>query len=111
MTEETNNTSQRLNQWFVRGIGFVVSGLFALILTITLLDLDQALFSQDMLPSIDINYVLLAKNIGSYLWTFRVYDLLLVIILLILASISAYYLLSYKSVVKPSRQQQRRYRF
>jgi hypothetical protein len=111
MSEEANTLPQRLNQWFVRGIGIVVTGLFVLVITIALLNLDQSLFYQDLTPIIDFDYIIVARQIGRYLWTFRVYDLILVIILVILATISTYYLVSYKSIVKPTRQQQRRYQF
>ncbi|NHK31628.1 MAG: hypothetical protein FK730_09770 [Asgard group archaeon] len=112
MSEDETKKPIRLNQWFVRGIGFIITGLFVLIMALTLLNLDQVLFSNDLLSTIDFDYTILAKEIGNYLWTFRVYDLLLVVILIILASIASYYIVNYKSIVKTkSRMQLRREQF
>lgn len=106
MSDEKTKNHQRLNQWFVRGIGIIVAGLFTLIMIYTLFDLDQSLFSNDLSPIIDFDYTLIAKQMGSFLWTFRVYDLLLVVILALLASITSYYLVNYKSIIKKSKQLQ-----
>lgn len=104
MSDETIEKPLRLNQWFARGIGIIVTGLFILTMIYCLFEIDQSLFSNDLLPIIDFDYVLIAKQMGNYLWTFRVYDLILVVILLIIVAIASYYLVNYKSIIKKRRQ-------
>jgi uncharacterized membrane protein (DUF4010 family) len=109
MSENETKKPIRLSQWFVRGIGIAVTGVFVLIMALSLLNLDQSLFSNDLLSTIDFDYTLLVKEIGNHLWTFRVYDLLLIVILIMIASIASYYLVNYKSIIKTkSRMQLRR---
>jgi hypothetical protein len=108
MSEDEIKEPIRLNQWFVRGIGIIVTGVFVLIMALSLLNLDQSLFSNDLLTTIDFDYTLLVKEIGNYLWTFRVYDLLLIVILIMIASIASYYLVNYKSIIKTKSKMQLR---
>jgi hypothetical protein len=101
ISNENKETSPRLNQWFIRGIGFVTTALFVLILIFSLLEFDQSLFGNDLIPVLEFDYIIIAKQIGNYIWTFRVYDLLLITILIVLASIAVYYTTLQKSINKP----------
>ncbi|MBN1328621.1 MAG: hypothetical protein JXA54_04025 [Candidatus Heimdallarchaeota archaeon] len=102
----TDESKRRINQWFIRGIGLIVSGLFVLIITISLLDLDSSLFhSGETIPE-SFDFIILVKQIGMYLWTFRVLDLLLILIIILLGIISAYYFVAYKHMIsKPIHEQ------
>ncbi|HUT81296.1 MAG TPA: hypothetical protein VMZ29_08845 [Candidatus Bathyarchaeia archaeon] len=104
----SDETKRRTNQWFVRGIGLIVSGLFVLIITISLLDLDSSLFHSGGATPESFNFVILVKQIGKYLWTFRVLDLLLIFIIVLLGVISAYYFVGYKHMISKPMQEQRR---
>lgn len=107
----TNEQPQkRINQWFIRGIGIVVAGIFLTVMTFALLDLQQGLFFTDSPLSEGLDLILLLKQIGQYLWVFRVYDLLIIIVVLILVIISTYYLMNFKAQVIKKNQERGRYR-
>ncbi len=105
----TDESIRRVNQWFVRGIGLIVSGLFVLIITISLIDLDSSLFhSGGTLPD-NFDLIIFVKQLGEYLWTFRVLDLLLILIIILLGVISAYYFVGHKQIIsRPIREERRR---
>jgi len=109
LASESNN-SKRIDQWFIRGIGLVVSGLFLATMIFVLIDFEQGLFFNDGLYPDTFDYILVAKYIGKFLWTFRVLDLILVVIILMLVMIAAYYLVGYKTMVEKQPKQERRYR-
>lgn len=75
-------------------------GSFAVLLFISLQPLSQGLFytgenfSQSILP---FDYSILAEKISSYLWTFRLFDLLLVLQIIFLIAICGYYLIKLNS--------------
>ena len=101
---------KRINQWFIRGIAIVVAGIFLTIMTFTLLDLQQGLFFTESPLSEGLDSILLLKQIGQYLWVFRVYDLLIVVVVLVLVMISTYYLMNFKAQVIRRNQERGRYR-
>ncbi|MCG3252369.1 MAG: hypothetical protein KAX09_00855 [Candidatus Heimdallarchaeota archaeon] len=101
---------KRIDQWFVRGIGIVIAGIFLTVMTFTLLDLQQGLFFTEGPQSAGLDYILLIKQIGQYLWTFRVLDLILILIILVLIVISTSYLLNFKTQVIRKSQDRGRYR-
>ncbi|MHA1122385.1 MAG: hypothetical protein ACTSPC_06195 [Candidatus Heimdallarchaeota archaeon] len=101
---------KRIDQWFVRGIGIVIAGIFLTVMTFTLLDLQQGLFFTEGTQSTGLDYILLIKQIGQYLWTFRVLDLISILIILVLILISTSYLLNFKTQVIRKNQDRGRYR-
>jgi hypothetical protein len=107
---EDEQPQKRINQWFIRGFGVVVASIFLTVMTFTLLDLQQGLFFTDGPVSEGLDSILLLKQIGQYLWTFRVLDLLLVVIILVLIIISTYYLMNFKAQVLRKNQERGRYR-
>ncbi|MBK5112637.1 MAG: hypothetical protein KGD59_08645 [Candidatus Heimdallarchaeota archaeon] len=107
---EDEQPQKRINQWFIRGIGVVVASIFLTVMTFTLLDLQQGLFFTDGPVSEGLDSIPLLKQIGQYLWTFRVLDLLLVVIILVLIIISTYYLMNFKAQVLRKNQERGRYR-
>jgi flagellar biosynthesis protein FlhB len=88
---------KRINQWFIRGIGVVVACIFLTVMAFTLLDLQQGLFFTEGPLAEGLDSILLLRQIGQYIWTFRVLDLLLVVIILVLIIISTYYLMNFKA--------------
>ena len=88
---------KRIDQWFVRGIGVVIASIFLTVMTFTLLDLQQGLFFTEGTPSVGLDYILLIRQIGQYLWTFRILDLILVLIILVLIIISTSYIMNFKT--------------
>jgi len=101
---------KRIDQWFIRGIGVVVASIFLTVMTFTLLDLQQGLFFTEGTQPAGLDFILLIKEIGQYLWTFRVLDLLLILITLVLIIISTSYLMNFKTQVIRRNQDRGRYR-
>ena len=108
MSEDSKQTS-RINQWFIRGIGLIVASLFVVIISfVFFVDLEDSLFYNDLGPVEGFNFIILARQIGQIMWTFRVYDLILIVIILILGFISIYYLVSFKSMIRSQTNDSRR---
>ncbi|TET28604.1 MAG: hypothetical protein E3J70_09215 [Candidatus Heimdallarchaeota archaeon] len=101
---------KRIDQWFIRGIGVVVASIFLTVMTFTLLDLQQGLFFTEGTQPAGLEFILIIKQIGQYLWTFRVLDLLLILIILVLIIISTSYLMNFKTQVIRRNQDRGRYR-
>ncbi len=102
MTESKIN---RLNQWFVRGIGIITAGLFGMIFFLVFLEINQDSFYSG--PNLtEVNYSNLGQEIGRNLWTFRVYDLLLILIVISLAIMGSYYLVNFEAIKQPRKQTQ-----
>ena len=101
---------KRIDQWFVRGIGVVIASIFLTVMTFTLLDLQQGLFFTEGTPSVGLDYILLIRQIGQYLWTFRILDLILVLIILVLIIISTSYIMNFKTQEIRKNQDRGRYR-
>ncbi len=101
---------KRIDQWFIRGIGVVVASIFLTVMTFTLLDLQQGLFFTEGTQPAGLDFILLIKQIGQYLWTFRVLDLLLILIILVLIIISTSYLMNFKTKVIRRNQDRGRFR-
>ncbi len=101
---------ERLNQWFVRGIGIITAGLFGMVFFLVFLEINQDSFYSGPNQT-EVNYSILGQEIGRNLWTFRVYDLLLILIILTLAIMGSYYLVNFEVIKQPERQtqQERRY--
>ncbi len=104
---ETGLNQKRINQWFIRGIGIVVAGIFVTVITFSLMNLQEGLFHVDEEPSEGMDYIVASRRIGRYLWTFRVFDLILIVILLLLTLIFTSYLLNFKSDMKRQANQKR----
>jgi len=101
---------KRIDQWFIRGIGIAIASIFLTVMTFSLLDLQQGLFFTEGTQSAGLDYILLVKQIGQYLWTFRVLDLMLILIILVLIIISTSYLMNFKAQVIKRDQDRGRYR-
>ena len=110
MSENSIN-QKRINQWFIRGIGIVVTGIFVTVITFSLMSLQDGLFHTASEPSEAIDFIIVSKRIGRYLWTFRVFDLILIVVILLLTLIFTNYLLSFKSDMKKQERERRRHRF
>ncbi|MFW9924299.1 MAG: hypothetical protein ACFFDW_13525 [Candidatus Thorarchaeota archaeon] len=99
---------KRINQWFVRGIALIVSGLMCTILFLTFTSFDQDQFHSGWGPT-EIDFSILAKEIGTNLWTFRVYDMFVILAILLVVIISAYYLVNFQAVKQPPKPEHRGY--
>ena len=98
---DTDNN--RIDQWFMRGIGILSAGLFGMIFFLVFLGLSQDTFSSS---SSELPFAQLGQEIGKNIWTFRVYDVLILLVLLILAIMGSYYLVNFEAVKQPQRQSQ-----
>ncbi len=108
MTESKIN---RLNQWFVRGIGIISAGLFGMVFFLVFLEINQDSFYSGPNQT-EVNYAIIGQEIGRNLWTFRVYDLLLILIIISLAIMGSYYLVNFEVIKQPQKQtQQQRRRY
>ena len=103
MSKKESYESNRLNQWYIRGFGIIIATLIISIMTFLFINLDDALFTND-LEFEKFNYIILVKKIGQMLWTFRAYDLILILILLLMIIISTYYFFNVKSFISPMDQ-------
>ena len=99
----------RLNQWFARGIGIISAGLFGMIFFLVFLEINQDSFYSGPNQT-EVNYSDLGQEIGRNLWTFRVYDLLLILIIISLAIMGSYYLVNFEAVKQPHKQTQQQRR-
>ena len=109
MRQEEKNGIERIsvNDLFRKGIGLIVSLLLLSIMIIVFTSFNtNQIYSG--LYSEEISYSILAKEIGSNLWSFRVYDLLIIVSILLLSIIGGYYLVNFKPVKKPDMAQIRR---
>ena len=96
MTEEESNP-KRMDQWLVRSIAIITSLVFTIVILLSLVNLQE-----NILPSgID-------STIGESFWTFRVFDLIFLTIVLFLVLISSIYLIKFDSSVKNSMSRERR---
>ena len=100
---ETENN--RIDQWFMRGIGIISAGLFGMIFFLVFLGLNQDTFSQDS-STTELPFSQLGQEIGKNIWTFRVYDVLILLVLLILAVMGSYYLVNFEAVKQSQNQSQ-----
>ncbi|MBD3191558.1 MAG: hypothetical protein GF308_12990 [Candidatus Heimdallarchaeota archaeon] len=83
-------------------LGIFLVSAFALLLFFSLEGLAGGLFyhegnySQPLLP---LDYSILGDKISSYLWTFRLFDLLMVLQIIFLIAICGHYLIKFNSIV------------
>lgn len=100
--------STRINQMFIRGIALVTVGLLCTVLFLTFSTINQdAFYSFENQLSSDENSPI--KNIGLIFGTFRVYDLLILLSILLITIIGSYYLVNFKITKSAPRRDQRRY--
>lgn len=95
----------RLNQWFIRGIGFISASLFGMIFFLVFLEVNQNSFYSGP-NTTEMGFAQLGQEIGQNIWTFRVYDVLLLLVVIILAIVGSYYLVNFEAVKKPKKQTQ-----
>lgn len=108
MEEETQNKEKiSINDLFQKGIGLIVSLLLLSTLIIVFTSFNANLIYTGQYAE-EISISLLAKEIGSNFWSFRVYDLLILVTILTLAIIGGYYLVNFKPVKKPDVTKERR---
>ena len=109
MSENSIN-QKRINQWFIRGIGLVVTSIFVTVIAFSLMNLQDGLFHTDIEPTDTLDFIIVSKRIGRYLWSFRVFDLILLVVILLLTIVFTTYLLNFKSDIKKQEHERRRYR-
>ncbi|NHJ05179.1 MAG: hypothetical protein EAX90_10160 [Candidatus Heimdallarchaeota archaeon] len=108
--EEIKKQNSSIADLFRKGIGLIVAGLFCTILLLVFTSLQQnLLYSGSNSEVIDIS--ILSREIGSNLWSFRVYDLLIIVIVLILTIIGGYYLVNFQPIDQSTKKQERRRMF
>lgn len=99
----------RISQWFARGIGIIIASLFITIISFVFFgNLEESLFYNDTIPTIDYNFLLLGRTLGKTMWTYRVYDVILIVILLLMGVISVYYMTIFKSKLQARNEVNRR---
>ena len=95
----------RLNQWFIRGIGIISAILFGMIFFLVFLEVNQDSFYSGP-NTTELGFAQLGQEIGQNIWTFRVYDIILLLVLIVLAIVGSYYLVNFEAVKKPKNLQQ-----
>ena len=108
--EEIKKQNSSIGDLFRKGVGLIIAGLFCTILLLAFTSIQQnLLYSGGNSDLIDIT--ILTKEIGGNLWSFRVYDLLIIVIILMLSVIGGYYLVNFQPIEKSANKQERRRMF
>ncbi|MHA1124961.1 MAG: hypothetical protein ACTSO7_05235 [Candidatus Heimdallarchaeota archaeon] len=99
MAEHQKNP-KRIDQWIIRSIGLITALVFVSVVILSLWGLqDNLLFAGDAVGS-PIDFSFLVREIGSNFWTFRVFDIIFLTIVLFLVLISSIILVNFDSEIK-----------
>ena len=107
MVEHQRNP-KRIDQWIVRSIGLITSLVFVLVILLSLWNLQENLLFAGEAIEEPFNFGFLVREIGSNFWTFRVFDIIFLTIVLFLVIISSIYLVNFDSEVKSGLSKDRR---
>ena len=98
VTEKNERTLMRL---LIKMVGLVMAGLFGTMMVYSLVGLNEGLFhANNPFAFVPFDYTLLAGQIGSFLWTFRVFDLLLLLPTIFLTIICGHFLVTFKTGIE-----------
>ena len=107
MAEHQRNP-KRMDQWIIRSIGLITVLLFVSVVMLSLWNLQENLLFAGEVVTGPIDFSFLMREIGSNFWTFRVFDIIFLTIVLFLVIISSIYLINFDSEVKSGLRKERR---
>ena len=99
MAEQQGNP-KRIDQWVVRSIGLLTSLVFVSVVILSLWNLQENLLYAGEAVENTIDFSFLMREIGSNFWSFRVFDLIFLTVVLFLVIISSIYLINFDSDIK-----------
>lgn len=99
MAEQQGNP-KRADQWIVRSIGLLTSLVFVSVVILSLWNLQENLLYAGEAVENTIDFSFLMREIGSNFWSFRVFDLIFLTVVLFLVIISSIYLINFDSDIK-----------